>query len=434
MNGPFTPGEALRTRQHGANVIFQGGQWWFPGAGPATSIPLAFALRGKPEDAEALRNAVGDEIFNQLVPSGNPNADLVDSLLPTVARRIKQMWQGESSDQAFLSTWNQIIEDEYIAAQLEGRTFTEADAKRVKEKTDRFWGWQIAAAVAAPFQSSISSRFQPQRDFWNKLIDDQSLSYPEKIKALEDKFPEFGDALLAITRAGTFSETKLQPNLKTWQRIYKNKDIVNNLYAIDPELVGMFGNMGSFDDPFSRAVYGEFGAMEIGPNDARVRRMMRPDEIVRNNQIKDGWTEYWLIKDYAEDRAMKLGYSSLEVKEAKPFRDELDAAAMQIADRYPAWGEERKLYEDKLPAFIQGARVIVQNAELMEEDSTVSALAEYLEIRDEASSLLQGVTDDDVREQIKIAAYEGAWQLRQKDIGFADFYDQYLYRDDFRKI
>lgn len=432
--GPFTPGEALRTRQHGANVIFQGGQWWFPGAGPATSIPLSFVLRGKPEDTEILRNMVGEEIFMQLVPSGNPNVDLVDALLPTIGRRVRQMWNGESSDTAFLATWNQIIEDEYIAAQLEGRPFTDADAARTKEKLDRFWGWQIAAAAVAPFQSSIVSRFQVQRDYWNKLIDDQSLSYPDKIKALQEQFPDFGDALMAITRSGSYTETKLQPNLKTWQRISKNKDIVDKLYAIDPELVGMFGNMGTFDDPFSRAVYGEFGRMTIGPNDARVRRMMKPDEIIRNNQVKDGWTEWWQIKDYVEEKVIKLGYSSLQVDEAEPLRQILDRAASDIGAKYPAWAEERKSYDDKLPAFIQGARVIVQNGELMDEDPTVAALSDYLDVREYISEALSQTKDNDQRKQLKLIGYKAAWDLRQADVGFADFYDQYLYRDDFRKL
>lgn len=432
--GPFTAGESLRSRQHGLNIIFQGGQWWFPGAGPAISLPLAYVLRGKPEDAEILRNTVGEEVFMQLVPSGNPNADLVDAILPTWGRRLKQMWSGDSSDQAFLYNWNQIIEDEYINAQIEGRPFTEKDAERVKQKADAFWRWQLVSAVVMPFQSSIASKFQVQRDKWNQLIDNQALSYTDKIKAFNEEFPEFGDALMAITRSGSYTETKLQPNLMTWQRIYKNKDLVDNLYAIDPELVGMFGNMGSFEDPFSRAVYGEFGKMTVGPNDARVRRMMKPDEIIRNNQIKDGWTEFWRVKDYAEDKAEQLGYSSLQVKEAENLRNAIDEAAMKLEERYPAWGEERRLYMDKLPAFIQGARLIVQNAELVDEDTTVAALSDYLVVRERVADALANTDNKEEREQIRLIGYEAAWKLRKQDIGFADFYDQYLYRDDFRKI
>ena len=230
------------------------------------------------------------------------------------------------------------------------------------------------------------------------------------------------------------TETGLNPNLKTWQRITKNPDVVDNLYAISPELVGMFGNMGRFDNPFSYAVYGEFAAMELGPNKIPVRRKLKPDEIVRNNQIRDGWAEYWQARDVVEDRVIELGYSSLQVKDAEPLRKILDEAAAKLEQRYLAWGEERKLYMDKLPAFIQGARIIVSNAEIVEEDSTIAALSEYLQVRDFIASELKLTSNNEAREQLRQIGYGAAFKLRQKDIGFADMYDQYFDRDDFREI
>ena len=424
------PGEGLMTRQQGLNVILPGADWWFSGVGPAATIPTAWFLRGKPEDAEVLRNAVGDEMFQQLVPSGNPNVDLFDALLPTTARRLKLMLNGESSDGAYISTWNQILEDKYIEVQLDNRAFTEADYKDAKKRVDRFWSWQIGAGAGAPFQSKIMSRYQPQRDAWARLIDDESMPYQQKIKIFTEQYPGFE----AITRSGSMTETGLNPNLKTWQRITKNPDVVDNLYAISPELVGMFGNMGRFDDPFSYAVYGEFAAMELGPNKIPVRRKLKPDEIVRNNQIRDGWAEYWQARDVVEDRVIELGYSSLQVKDAEPLRKILDEAAAKLEQRYPAWGEERKLYMDKLPAFIQGARIIVSNAEIVEEDSTIAALSEYLQVRDFIASELKLTSNDEAKEQLRQIGYGAAFKLRQKDIGFADMYDQYFDRDDFREI
>jgi len=122
------------------------------------------------------------------------------------------------------------------------------------------------------------------------------------------------------------------------------------------------------------------------------------------------------------------------VNEAEPLRNILNDAAAKLTKRYPAWGEERKIYTDKLPAFIQGARIIASKGNLVEEDSTVAALSEYLDIREMISSQLSLTSDRDAREQIKQVGYAAAFKLRQKDIGFADLYDQYLDRDDFREI
>ena len=435
--GPITPGQAVMSRQQGLNVIFPGGAWWFPGVGPMVQIPTSRILRGKPEDQEILKSFLSEEVYNQVTPFGNVNNSLVESIMPTFARRIKQMIGGETSDSAYLTSYNQILEDAYIQAQIDERTLTEKDYKEIDRQANNFWSWQIAAAGLLPFQSKQMSKFQLQRDKWNQLIDDESIPYSEKVRLfLEDQGSEFfaGQDFAAITRSGSFSETKLNPNLKTWQRITKNKDLVADLYEIDPELVGMFGNMGSFDDPFSYAVYGEFAQHPPGRDGKPVRRKLRPKEIARNNEIRDGWTAYWKVKDYAEEKVLAAGLSSLQVKAAKPIRDSLEQSEALITQRYPAWGEERQVYTEKLPLFILGARKIVESARLMDEDSTVASLADYLQIREEISARLRNVNDPETRAQIREVGYAVAFQLRQQDIGFADFYDQYLARDDFRKV
>jgi hypothetical protein len=124
----------------------------------------------------------------------------------------------------------------------------------------------------------------------------------------------------------------------------------------------------------------------------------------------------------------------MQVKEAKPISDWLDEAEKTIEQRYPAWGQERTIYTEKLPLFIMGARTIVQNSELMDDDSTVRTLSEYLQMREMVSGYLSNETNPDVRAKIREAGYATAFQLRQRDIGFADFYDQYLARDDFREV
>lgn len=435
--GPITPGQAVMSRQSGLNVVFPGGAWWFPGVGPMVQISTAQLLRGKPEDQEILKQFLSEEVYNQVTPFGNVNNSLVESIMPTFARRIKQMLNGETSDGAYLTSYNQILEDAYIQAQIDGRTLTQKDYKEIDEKANNFWRWQVAAAGLLPFQSKQMSKFQLQRDKWSQLIDDQSIPYPEKVRLfLEDQGSEFyaGPEFAAITRSTSFSETKLNPNLKTWQRITKNKDLVADLYDIDPELVGMFGNMGSWDDPFSYAVYGEFAQHTPGRDGKPVRRRLTPNEVARNNEVRDGWVAYWQIRDYAEEKAIAAGLTSLRAKAAGPINDVLEEGERAIAERYPAWGEERVIYTEKLPLFIMGARKIVQNANLMDEDNTVKTLSQYLFIRDEIANRLDDVSDPDVREQIREVGYAAAFQLRQQDIGFADFYDQYLARDDFRKV
>lgn len=435
--GPFTPGEAVRTRQSGANVLFPGGEPWFPGVGPMTQIPTALILRGKPEETDVLRSLFGgtkeqpSSVFAGLLPGGSPNADLLQTLMPTWLRRVSQMTADETTDSAYLTSYNSILEDAYIQAQIDGKTLQVSDIKKIQEKANAFWRWQVTAAVVMPFQSTRQSPFQMQRDKWNELVDDQSIPYKQKV----EKFVElYGTEFLALTRSTSYNETGLQPNITTWRRITQNPDLVKSLYNIDPEMVGMFGNMGAYDDPFSYSVYGEYSKISVSPSGEPVRRKLTADELVRNNQIKDGWREWHEVKDYVEDEAIKRGYSSLEVKDAVWLKDILNKAKSEISTKYPSWGDERDKYENKLPQFIRGARRIVENGDLVGEDKTISALASWLEIRDYVADELKGVRGDEQRDAIKQAAWNAAFALRQTDIGFADLYDQYFANDTFEVV
>lgn len=430
--GPFTPGESLITHQQSMNFIFPGNDAWFPGVGPMTQIPAALVLRGKPDVAEAIRAAVGDSMYNQLIPGGNPNQDIFDMFAPTLARRIKQKFSGETSDSTYLKTMNQTVEDMYIDAQLTGRNITEKDIQGALDKAANFWNWQILAAVVAPFQSSLGSKYQLQRDLWQSILDDTSLTYDQKLKKFTERTG--GSAFLAITRSGSDRETKLNPNLKTWDRISSEPGLVKDLYAIDPKLVGMYGNMGTRGQAFSPSVYSEFTSSAIAPDGKRVQRTMTPSEIFRNNQVQDGWREYMQVKDLLEEKMIASGFKSLESSGAAPLKAILDQYTAQIAGKYPAWAEEKQSYKDMLPSFIIGARKIVETGDLAKKDSTVNAIAQYLTAREMISERLRTVGNDNTRNSIKEIGYNFAFALRQSDIGFADFYDQYLADDDFRKV
>jgi hypothetical protein len=324
-----------------------------------------------------------------------------------------------------------MVEDAYINAQLEGRNISSKDYAKIESDVDKFWRWQIGAAAIAPFQSAYASPHQLQRDSWRKLIDDQSIPYIDKIKAFKE---EFGYEYLAITRSTSVNETGLNPNLKTWSRIVENPSLVRDLYNINPELVGMFGNMGSFDDPFSYAVYGEFSGMKIGSDGKPVRSKLKPDQVLRNNQVVDGWSEYFQLMDAIESKVVQSGFSSLQVKDAQPLRDIRDETIALLSVKYEAWGQERSSYENSLPDFIVGARILVKNSTILNEDSTMRALSDYLTLREAISDKLSQTSDSDMRDSLKDIGYAAAFDLRQSDIGFADFYDKYLSSDDFRKI
>ena len=426
----FEPGVMTQFRQHSANVIFPGGEWWWPGVGPMAQTPVALVLRGKPETQDVLRSVLSEDMYRSIVPSGDANADLTELWLSTTSRRVKQMWGGDDEDGAFLTLTNTMIEDAYIDAQIAGRPLTSRDVKAVMDKRDKFWRWQIRSATSDAVMQQYRSPYAVERALWTKLADDQSLSYDQKITAFLDKTG--GTDFLAVTRSGSESDYGVQPTLSAWQKISGNPDLVEQLDGIDPELVGMFANMGSFDDPYSYSVYGEFKHMRIGDDGKPVRGQRSPDSLIRNNEISDGWREWTAFKEQINEQAVTAGFKSAQSSEE--FKSILDEGEARLKERFPAWGDEKDVYTDKLPLFIKGARILVDNASLVNEDSTISALREWIQTRDYIAKQKDAAKGDDEKRQWVALGVEAAAVLRDSDIGFADLFDHYLSDDDFRVL
>lgn len=435
---PFVNPEAMiATRQAGYNVILPGAEFWWPGVGPMAQTAVALVLRGRPEWTDIARSLISEEMFSQIVPGGDPNTGILEIWASTFFKRVhSKVFKGTSEDGAYLTLMNTMVEDAYIQAQIEDRTLTKADMQKIKEKTDNFYEFMIrSAAMDFTSSSRYQSPYALQRNEWNKLLDDQSLSWDEKVKVFVDKFTtDFvdGNDYLAVTRSGSANSYGIQPTLSAWQKINSNPELVAELRAIDPALVGMFANMANFDDPFSYSVYSELGSLTFAGDGKPVRSQLTPEMLQRNNEIQDGWREWNLIVDTLNSEANKGGkktYKSFDGLEAIADRE-----MAKLIERYPAWGQEKVAFEEKFPTFIVGARVLVQNATLVGESPTMKVLAEYLYLRDTIAYKRRSTDDDDKKAKLNELAYEYVEELRNKDIGFADLYDRYLARDDFRVI
>lgn len=414
--------------QHGFNVVFPGGEWWWSGVGPMAQTPMVLWLRGKPETADVLRSVLSDNIYNSVVPGGNPNTDLIDMWMSTTQRRLAAYWGDESENSAYATLKTTMVEDAYIKAQLEDRPVTERDIKRALDDADAFWKATIRSAATDFTPGRYVSEYEPQRNYWKVLLDDQSLTWQQKIDTFKEKYPDY----MAITRSTSQAETELSPTLATWQKITENPDLVDRLYEIDPSLVGMFGNVGNYDDPFSYSVYGEYRNMKIG--NRTVKQNLTPEQIVRNNEIIDGWNEHRAVKALLEDAAIRAGYTSINSKGAEAFKRELEDAEKQIAKRWPAWGDEQGTYTEMLPLYIKGSRILADNPDSVGEPEFTSTLREWLTIREQIAEAKAATNDDDLKREIVALGAEAAAALRDTNIAFADFYDRYLARDDFRTV
>lgn len=427
-------GQPMKFRQQGMNFVFPGKQAWWPGLGPMTAVPTALFLRGKPQVQEIMKQNMGDDFYREIVPFGDANSNLAEYMMPTWARKLKQMVGGtDSTDDAYVSLKVQMTQDAYIAAQLQDRKLGDADFERIEKEANDFWSFQVGAALVMPWQSQRESPYALQRNGWRKLIEDDTLPYDVKVERFVEKY---GTEFLAVTRSRKDNFTGADATLKTFTNLKDNSKFVNELELINPRLVGLFANLGSEDAPYSQAVSQEFDKFEV--NGRAMKQNLSAAEIVRKNEIADGWREWTENKDMIEGRLRELGLSSVNLKAPASQHLKLiqEDKRAELAERFPAWGIQQETFTSQLGDTVNGLRMIAENDKFIKDQpKTVNAIQAYLNLREEVRAALQFATSDSDREYIRESAMAKATQIRDSSIAFSDLFDLYLEdKDDFREV
>ena len=424
-------GEKMKFRQQGTNFVFPGEQAWWPGLGPMSTLPTALLLRGKPETAEIMKQNLGEGFYREFVPMANPNTNLAEYMMPTWARKLKQMTTG-NEDGAYASLKAQMITDAYIKAQIDDVTITEKDLKRVEEEANKFWTFQIGAALTAPWQSQRESPYALQRQGWRKLIEDDSIPYDQKVL---DFVEEYGTDFLAVTRGRTNNVTGLDANTQVFNNVKGNRELVGKLEFVNPKLVGMLANIGSDEAPYSQAVSQEFSRYTVNGN--RVKENLSSVEVLNKNEIGDGWRLWTEMSDMIDGRLRELNLSSVNLVDprAKELKAIQESERARISALYPAWGQAQEAYESNLGDYIYGLRTIVADEKFNElQPKAAQTIGMYLNLREATGAAIRATDSNEEKEAIRQRSYASIIQLRDSNIAFADLFDQFLDRDDFREV
>ena len=422
-----------KTRQQGLNVLFPGGLL-DPGIGPMSTIPTSLFLRGKPELTEILRQNLGDDMFGNIVPMGNPNTPIADQFLPTIVKRTKQyLFGGEDENTAYLRLKNTMITDEIVRANLTGRKVTEKDMERVLKDADSFWQWSIQQA-AMGFTASLNyqSEFAVEQGIWKSLLDRTDLTYQQKLDEFIRKTG--GIEYLPLTRSSSKNQFKLRYTQRAYERATKDPGRIEDIAELGSEYVGQFANIGDIADPFSYSVYGEYAGMRI--DDDRVLEKMTPEEIIEANDTAEYWRNRALAKDGLDAQAIAIGLPGADSLDG--YSDIMDVIEADLLKQYP--GAQKALdkgYDvNQINKRIKVARMTVETAEEYgdENNPTIEVLNQYLAMRRDIVRALGSTDDADAKKEIRKIAMAEVAALRAKDIGFADYFDRYLEDDDFRKV
>jgi hypothetical protein len=264
------------------DVITQG-QPGNPGFGPFATLPAYMILKDKPEAEQAL---------SPFFPAGQPQS-AADMFLPSVLRRLKTAY---GNDGLYVRTFNQMLRYETYNYN-QGKRTDAPTMEEVADKTRKFFLLRALQSITLPVSVSPELDFYAQqyRQFQNLYPPRQDpatgkMVYGEADAKFLQQYPDFFAATISLSK----NPGGLEPSVGTVQNLKK----FGNLMAVaqaqgDPELMGFLANDGDNKYTFSQAAYQWLYSHGSIPGAANTYLQNRnPAELVRDSNIKQGWTEY----------------------------------------------------------------------------------------------------------------------------------------------
>lgn len=354
------------------DVVTQG-QPGNPGFGPFAVLPAYLILQQRPELEQA---------FKPLFPAGQPESAF-DLFTPSVVRRLKSMW---TQDALYVRTYDQMLRYETYNYNTGART-TQPTASEIADKTNKFFLLRALSSVTLPITVS------PETDFYATQYRKFQQLYTKPGEA-DAKFLEVYPDYFAATISLSKNVSNLEPSIGTVQNLKKFKDLM--AYAEgqgDPELMGFLANDGDGKYTFSQAAYQWQYSHGATPGAANTYRQNRPaQELVRDANIKQGWTNYGKLMDQIGVYQTQNGITSSKDPQMKAINGAKSIWVQQMAKTNPDWyaayiSPDRSKYmrrADILSKALQDKKWMAQNGNR----PVVKSVALYLDTRNQIANIL----------------------------------------------
>jgi hypothetical protein len=354
------------------DVITQG-QPGNPGFGPYAVLPTYLIVRGRPELEDA---------FKPLFPAGQPQ-NAFDLFTPAALRRLRTMW---TQDELYVRTFNQMLRYETYNFNSGKRT-DEPTLDEIKDKTNKFFMLRALGSISLPIAVS------PETDFYQQTFRQFMTQYgPGEAEAkFLEMYPDFFEATVSLSK----SPGGLEANISTVKNLKKFQNLMANAEANDnSELIGFLANDFDGQYTFSQAAYQWQYRQGAYPGSKNTYRQNRsPEELLRDANIKRGWTQFNSLMGQINTYKIQNGIVSDNDDSLKPVNAAKKLWLRQMAEQNLDWYSEyispdRGKYERRaqvLETALADKKWMAQNGNR----SVVKAMAVYLDARKQLGNLLQ---------------------------------------------
>jgi hypothetical protein len=402
------------------DVVTQG-QPGNPGSGPFLTLPAYLIVRNRPELEDA---------FAEMFPAGQPK-DVLDLFTPAALKRLRTLY---TKDELYVRTFNQMLRYETYNFNSGKRTDSPT-LQEVTDKTNKFFQLRSLMSISMPFAIS------PQMDFYQQTYRQFQNQYgPGEAEAkFLEMYPDYFEATVSLSK----SPGGLEANVQTVKNLKKFDYLMANAEASDtPELMGFLANDFDGQYTFSQAAYQwqyKKGAYPGSKNTYRQNR--NPEEIVREANIRKGWTEFGKVMDSIDafkiqngivtdtDDRMKLINEAKRIWVAENAKENFDWYSEYVSS-------DRAKYERRarvLSKALQDKQWMAQNGER----PVIKSMAVYLDTRDKIGQILRqrkelgGSADISTQKNADIRAVfdQIRTQLKAESPEFGEFLNRFFIND-----
>ena len=400
------------------NLIFQGGEWWNPGAGWFVQYSLSKVVRETPE---LERNA----LVKQVLPYGPTGTGWSGLLIQSPAvRQALNLYNADSPTRQNLTV---LIMAEENAKFDQGLRDTKPTITEINNRVKRQLQIEVAARLTLPFASGTRSPYQFYIDAYQQLREEDPLTATEKF------YEKYGDSYYLFTTSLSKNVTGIAATVEADRVAREFKDLI----AKNPEY-GWFIAGPANAGEFSPTVYRKQFQTPVAPGSTVTYRTTQDAyEAIAETNAERGWIKYNKAMDIIEAMRIQRGLSSLNVKAAEDLRFAKQAVVQALETENPDWAAARgKIDLNKITNFLRFANDAVQDPRLANRPD-IKTMKDYLSARD----VIRGMLSQRASKSINATGNEdlkAAWDavvglLIDQDVTFNRIYTRILENDDLTK-
>jgi len=429
----FTGGIPLKVPRGSFNFVFPGSTPYLPGFGPIATFPAGVILAQRPDMQKFLRDNLGDDLYNQIAPFGEPQNNLVDAFAPPWARKFWQRWQGQS-DQDYLKVVGAISQTTMIDWYKSGGAIEDKPTSdEVMQKANDFYIFSMLTSGTAPVSTTRMSKYQTEIDAWNVIKEDPSMTFSQKQEMFLSKY---GEEFLPIVVSTSKSDIPgLDPTIEDYNLLQKHGSLAKTLAESDPRAIGIIASSAQLGE-FDQGVYKWLNEQDIPGMQEKYRGAKNPAENIQSVNMTKAWRTYRASKAVLDNTLSEMGLSSLEVKAAADLKAQWKAYVTgdMVRQFGEDWITEYNSYVNSSPVYLTNINKVLANDEFMKTTGNSElwrGVSNYMDSRQIAlDAIAQGADRQDVLAQFG----EYVNTMRFGSLAFSDFYDKFLDQDQINEM